>query len=249
LRCLLLQLLVVLLFNLWSSSSWLTEAYSASSKVVGRVRRQPTTAVVLTKSWQTTSRQPQRQDRLSSFLRIHSCPHPVVLSSKRDNDEDDDNNNQDGRDDDVSWFAQRLNQADPLEIRLDATLVACYVLCRFLVYDITMNDVKAVPGWEIRDWIWLTGTLSSATVLAFYWTCAGLLSRSFETTTTTTTSNSRTLIQVLVNTALCCPTWLATEHLLHFGPADIGGPTLPIAIGTGFFGLASFMTLAKALTK
>jgi len=46
---------------------------------------------------------------------------------------------------------------------------------------------------------------------------------------------------------LCCPIWLATEHYLHFGPSNIGGDTLSIAVGTGFIGLGSFMVLAKLI--
>mmetsp|Transcript_12482 Transcript_12482/g.26421 ORF Transcript_12482/g.26421 Transcript_12482/m.26421 type:complete len:262 (+) Transcript_12482:15-800(+) len=148
--------------------------------------------------------------------------------------------------DEQGLLARRFERANKTEIRNDATLVACYVLCRFLVYDIT-SGAKIEPGWEIQDWIWLTGTLSSATVLVIYYTVAGLLSRSFETSSSVTTVSSP-IVRALVNVALSCPVWLATEHLLGFGPPDIGGDTLSVAVATGFVGFGSFLALAKTLT-
>jgi hypothetical protein len=142
----------------------------------------------------------------------------------------------------TQWLlTERFQKADLLEIRRDAILVSCFVLSRFLVYDV-LTSTKVTPGWVVQDFIWLSGTFSSAVVLIMYWSIAGLLSRTFEA--------SRTYVpmQVLVNVALCCPIWLATEHLFGFGPANIGGETLSEAIGTGFLGLAAFMTLARALT-
>jgi hypothetical protein len=175
---------------------------------------------------------------------------PLFSNNNNNNNEEEENNNSNNNNNNMSFLQQRLAQADILEIRSDTTLVVCYVLCRFLIYDITMNPLKQVPGWEVQDWIWITGTLSSACVLAMYWTVAGLLSRSFESnTSSTSTGMEMVLLQTLVTTALCGPIWVATEHLLKFGPTDIGGPSLEIAIGTGFLGLASFMTLTKALTS
>ncbi|KAG7372461.1 hypothetical protein IV203_018604 [Nitzschia inconspicua] len=147
------------------------------------------------------------------------------------------------QEDTQSWLQRRLQKADWMEIRRDAVLVTCFVLSRFLVYDI-LTSTKVTPGWVIQDAVWLTGTFSSATVLVIYWTMAGLLSKSFEPK-----SSVYGPVQVLVNVALCCPIWLATEHLLQFGPPNIGGDSLSQAIATGFLGLASFMTLARALTS
>lgn len=140
-----------------------------------------------------------------------------------------------------SWINTRLERANFLEIRRDVTLTACFVLCRFLLYDIA-TGAKTVPGWELQDIVLLTGTASSAIVLATYWTIAGLLTRSFET------SEFRP-ISTLVNVALCCPAWLATEHLFEFGPSDIGGTTLDEAVVQGFVGLSSAMLLGRALTS
>jgi hypothetical protein len=145
-------------------------------------------------------------------------------------------------DDDEEWIlAKRFQNADVLEIRRDAVLVTCFVLGRFLVYDI-FTSAKVTPGWEVQDIIWLTGTFSSSVVLVVYWTIAGLLSRSFESTTYGP-------VQVLVNVALCCPIWLATEHLFGFGPSNIGGSTLSEAVASGFVSLASWMVLSRTLTQ
>ena len=169
------------------------------------------------------------------------------LNGKSDDDDKDDpnitnvNNKPIGKEEEEFFLVQRFQKADFLEIRRDAVLVTCFVLSRFLVYDI-LTSTKATPGWVIQDVVWLTGTFSSAVVLVVYWTIAGLLSRTFETT------RPYGPVQVLVNVALCCPIWLATEHLFGFGPANIGGETLAQAIATGFLGLASFMALSRALT-
>lgn len=151
------------------------------------------------------------------------------------NNDDDENDN---------FLLRRFERADKIEIRNDSTLVACYVFYRFLVYDLT-SGAKIQPGWEIQDWIWLTGTVSSATVLVVYYVVAGLLSRTYEANTAFGPSP---IIRSLVNVVLCCPVWLVTEHLLRFGPADIGGSTLSVAVANGFVGFGFFMALAKTLT-
>ena len=66
-----------------------------------------------------------------------------------------------------------LEQIDPLEIRLDATLLAIYVLCRFLFYDIT-TGAKQTPRWELHDAIMVLQTFSSAIVLSGLWTMMGV---------------------------------------------------------------------------
>jgi hypothetical protein len=182
-----------------------------------------------------------------------SRPQTVQRLSNSNNNENNNENENNGDDVfgvgpfDLDLITRRIDKADKMEMRNDATLVACYVLCRFLVYDIS-SGAKIAPGWEIQDWIWLTGTFSSATVLVVYYVIAGLLSRTYESNTTFAVFGPSPVIRALVNVVLCCPVWLATEHLLHFGPADIGGDTLPVAVVTGFVGLGSFMAVAKTLT-
>jgi len=163
------------------------------------------------------------------------------LNSKNDdNDDDQDNNN--------SFLLERWGRANVLAIRRDAILLAGIVLGRYLLYDFFVQQPDA-----LQQVVWLTGTLSSAVVLICYWTVAGLLSKSFEgrpssfSTTTTTTPMPVLLGQVMVNVVLSCPIWIATEHLLEFGPADIGGNSLETAIATGFTGLASAMILGRIL--
>lgn len=182
---------------------------------------------------------------LQRTKRISSTQSTTARNLSNKNDDNDDRN--DSGLFDLDLLARRLERADTMEMRNDATLVACYVLCRFLVYDIT-SGAKIEPGWQIQDWIWLTGTFSSATVLVVYYVIAGLLSRTYESNTTFAAFGPSPIVRALVNVVLCCPVWLATEHLLGFGPADIGGDTLATSVATGFVGLGSFMALAKALT-
>ena len=66
---------------------------------------------------------------------------------------------------------------------------------------------------------------------------------------TTRGISSLSLIANLVNIAMCCPLWIATEHFLHFGPSDIGGSTLDQSIANGFLGLTIFMTGMKTITS
>lgn len=166
------------------------------------------------------------------------------LSNNNDNNENDTFKNLL----DLDMLARRLEKADTMEMRNDATLVACYVLCRFLIYDIT-SGAKVQPGWEIQDWIWLTGTFSSATVLVVYYVVAGLLSRTYESNTTFAVFGPSPIARALLNVVLCCPVWLVTEHMLGFGPADIGGGgSLGVTVISGLVGLASFMAVAKTLT-
>lgn len=172
-------------------------------------------------------------------------PSTVVLFSGENSDDDGENNNDNGDNEKedagniMDAITKRLERADFSEIRRDAILVTCFVLCRYFVHDMT-TGTKMVPGFEIQDVVYLTGTFSSAALLGLYWTAAGLLTRTFE---------SSSLLANAVNIAACCPLWIATEHLLHFGPPDIGGPTLDASVANGFVGLASFMAIMKTLTR
>jgi len=195
-------------------------------------------------------------DDASLKRRIRRLPYDETLQlfSNRRNDNKNGDGEGDGDDDNddnllninLDWISKRINRADIIIIRNDAFIITFYVLCRFLIYDIT-TGTKITPGFDIQDAIWLSGTLSSATVLVTYWTVAGLLSRSFQSSYSDRGDDNISTYQTLVNVALCCPIWLATEHLFHFGPSDIGGGTLSISIATGFIGLGFFMTLAKTL--
>jgi hypothetical protein len=154
----------------------------------------------------------------------------MVLFSNNSNDKDD-----------IDWISERVERASFSEICRDSVLVMCYVLCRFFIYDIA-TGIKSVPGWELQDLVYLTGTFSSAIALVTYWTVAGLLSRSFE-------NSGFNPIQTLVNVALCCPIWLATEHLFEFGPPGIAGSALGEAVLTGFLSMSSAMILGRVVTS
>mmetsp|Transcript_1131 Transcript_1131/g.1787 ORF Transcript_1131/g.1787 Transcript_1131/m.1787 type:complete len:370 (-) Transcript_1131:145-1254(-) len=78
---------------------------------------------------------------------------------------------------------QRLSQIldNPqalLEVRLDTTLTSCFVLSRFLWYDLSLPP-KTVPQFEIQDIIMLVNVCSSVIVLGMCWTCAGIVSGIF----------------------------------------------------------------------
>eukprot|EP00578_Thalassiosira_sp_NH16_P028086 CAMPEP_0181090022 /NCGR_PEP_ID=MMETSP1071-20121207/7612_1 /TAXON_ID=35127 /ORGANISM="Thalassiosira sp., Strain NH16" /LENGTH=264 /DNA_ID=CAMNT_0023172005 /DNA_START=86 /DNA_END=880 /DNA_ORIENTATION=+ len=179
----------------------------------------------------------------------------VLFASNNDDDNDEKKNsrnnhvnNNDGKDQNnsltggiVDWISYRLERADFFEIRRDIILVTCFVLGRYLVYDISTGS-KLVPGFDIQDIVWLSGTMSSAALLGLYWTAAGLLTRLFET------RGAISLPANAVNIAMCCPLWIASEHFLQFGPADIGGRTLDASVANGFVGLTSFMAVMKTLT-
>lgn len=139
---------------------------------------------------------------------------------------------------------RRFNRANKIEVRNDATLAASHVLCRFLAYDIPLSVNRITPGWEMQDVVWLTGTLSSATVLVLFYVVAGLLTRTYDVDFQTTPPPP---VKSLVNVALCCPAWLLTEHLLGYGPADIAGNSFGSAIGTGLVGLGLFMAVGKTI--
>ena len=164
------------------------------------------------------------------------------------------NNNNDNNTDNL--LLKRFKEADKIEIRNDATLVACYVLCRFFVYDIR-SGAKTWPGFTVQDWIWLTGTFSSAVVLVLVYVVAGLVSRGYEPEADDSNFAKRLfggpaifpIVRSLINVVLCCPVWLAIERLLGFGPANIGGETFSTTVLTGFVGLGSFMVVAKTLTS
>ena len=161
------------------------------------------------------------------------------INNNDDDDIDTDDNN--GNNDDL--ISSRLRRADFEEIKRDIILCSCFVLGRYFIYDIS-TGAKVVAGFDSQDIIWLSGTLSSAALLGIYWTAAGLLTRLFEAR-----GSSLSLIANLVNIAMCCPLWIATEHFLHFGPSDIGGSTLDQSIANGFLGLTIFMTGMKTITS
>ena len=197
-----------------------------------------TTVPAISKSTSFSSFSPQQQQQ-----------HHLTIRRLANNNNNNDNNTD-------NLLLKRFKEADKIEIRNDATLVACYVLCRFFVYDIR-SGAKMLPGFTVQDWIWLTGTFSSAVVLVLVYVAAGLVSRGYEPEADDSNFAKRLfggpatfpLVRSLINVVLCCPVWLAIERLLGFGPANIGGETFSTMVLTGFVGLGSFMIVARILTS
>eukprot|EP00536_Pseudo-nitzschia_multiseries_P016871 jgi/Psemu1/48194/gm1.48194_g len=77
------------------------------------------------------------------FSTISPSMRSLLSSSRLSNsNNDDDNNDSNGNGNSNSFFdfellSRRFERADKTELRNDASIVACYVLCRFFVYDIT----------------------------------------------------------------------------------------------------------------
>ena len=184
----------------------------------------------------------QRDGRFApSSPRCRISPTPSRALFARNDDDDRDTERGSG----TNPIDARLARADFPEMRRDLVLTACFVLGRYLLYDIS-TGAKAEPGFDAADAVYLSGTLSSASVLAAYWTAAGLLTRLFENRRTRDLAT--TLLANAVNLAMCVPAWIATEHACRFGPADVGGSTLDGAVASAFVGLGCWMAAMKVVT-
>ena len=156
-----------------------------------------------------------------------------------------------------------LEQVDPLEIRLDATLLAIYVLCRFLFYDIT-TGVKQSPGWELHDVIMLLQTLSSAIVLSGLWTLVGVFGTGLFQYDTTLDVDNELRKKLFTNAIISAPLWIVIEIVCGWPTAGVfwlesGGirglesiflgnqewPLLFTLMGSGFVGVAFIMILGR----
>ena len=189
------------------------------------------------------SRLHHQQHCTSSFVRNNLASRDGNSNSSKDDKRDDmmqtiedDFSMLDGF---VSFYQDRWKAADRNEIRLDATVVACHSLARFLVYD-TSLPAKEVPGMEVSNVIMVLDTFSSAVVLAFLWTVAGLMVRLFEDP-----SNGTRLV---TTTLLAAPLWLLLERSLSW-------PTLGASDGIlrqvvfGSLGLLTTMSLSRLVPK
>lgn len=147
------------------------------------------------------------------------------------------------------WFA-RWEAADILEIRLDATLVTCHVLARFLCYDLTL-PAKDVPGLNVADVVALLHTFSSAALLCLLWTAAGLIVRLFE--------NVHDFAKIAETVLLAAPIWILLEQMLgwSYTPATVSMQTgymtsLDVMLEQvilGAVGLLATMTLSRLVPK
>lgn len=144
---------------------------------------------------------------------------------------------QNGKDDnDGSWVLARWKAADKLEIRLDATVVSCHTLARFLSYDMTLPP-KDVPGFEIVDIVMILNTFTSAVVISLFWILAGLLTEIFE-------KDADDWGALFQTAFLAAPPWLILELLLGWPAAD-GAVIERILLGT--LGLMATMSLSRAV--
>lgn len=135
----------------------------------------------------------------------------------------------------LSFWQDRWKPADALEVRLDATICACFTLARFLAYDMTLPS-KAVPSIELADVIMILDTFSSAIVLAFLWTAAGLLVRLFEDPGNGT--------RMVFTTLLAAPPWLLLERALSW-PTSGSSDVLLNHVLLGSLGLLATMSLSR----
>ena len=158
--------------------------------------------------------------------------------------------NDDGDENEDWMLSQKIENANPLEIRLDATLASCYGLCRFLIFDIT-TGAKDVPGWQMSDIIMLGGAFSSCIVLSLLWGLIGTLTGIFESLY----SDDYDLLNIASTAAIVGPLWLLVEILFGWPPGGVmpaqnfadDSSNILYTIGTGTVGLMSVMCLGKTL--
>jgi len=132
------------------------------------------------------------------------------------------------------FLTKCVERADPVEVRMDATLASCFVFCRFLVYDIA-SGAKAVPGWELKDWIAILGAISSAALLSICWSGVGLLTGIFEE------DNKGNVLTIVTTGVLAAPVWLILERLSGFTPPGEGFDVISTEFITAAIGLCCVM--------
>ena len=135
-----------------------------------------------------------------------------------------------------SFWKSRWDAANTLEIRLDATVLACFVLSRFLIHDMSLPP-KQVPGFEVQDIIMLLHTFSSAAVLAIFWTMVGLGTGLWQET-----NDTKNWIALVGTTGLVAPAWLVAEHALGWS-MDMTDGWQSIVVGS--LGLFTTMSLSR----
>jgi hypothetical protein len=183
----------------------------------------------------------------------HNVPTiPVIQLRSKSKDSEDDT---DSSHVEIDSSPFDLNPSMEEEIRLDATLASCYILCRFLIYDIT-TGVKDVPGWQIQDWIDLANVASSCIVLSSLWTVVGLGTGIFSLDETDRVDDGT---KVLLSALLVGPLWISAEIWNQWPPNDMGLfayglNSLPMgmvcdAIATSTLGLACIMILGKTVAS
>ena len=189
-----------------------------------------------------------------------TCNHLLQPKIKMDSDDENEGNTN-------SKISSIIEQVDPLEIRLDATLLAIYVLCRFLFYDVT-TGVKQTPGWELHDVIMLLQTFSSAIVLAGLWTLVGVFGTGLFQYDTLDVDNELRK-RLIANVIISAPLWVVIEIVCGWPTAGVfwlestGGiaglesiflgnqewQLLFTLMGAGFLGVGFMMVLGRYLRQ
>lgn len=142
-------------------------------------------------------------------------------------------------DEEANFWRDRIEAADPLEVRLDATLAMCHTLARFLSYDMTLTP-KETPQLEVADLVLLVDTFTSAVVLALFWTVAGLLTKLFE--------DAQSWSRLTLTSLLAAPVWLGVETALGWPAAGADGPLYEHII-VGSIGLWGTMCLGRVVSS
>jgi hypothetical protein len=142
-------------------------------------------------------------------------------------------------DEESNFWKDRIEAADPLEVRLDATLAMCHTLARFLSYDMTLTP-KETPQLEVADLVMLVDTFTSALVLALFWTVAGLVTKLFE--------DAQSWSRLTLTALLAAPIWLGVEIALGWPAAGAGGP-LYEHILVGSVGIWGTMCLGRVVSS
>lgn len=127
------------------------------------------------------------------------------------------------------------DEVDPLEIRLDITVLWCHCLGRELYREVTHNPPKAVPGFTPADLSALWSVAASASCLSVIWIGFGLLTKHFQTAET----EAEGLLRTAATSLAAAPFWLAFESLIS-APAARDEAFLPSA-----FGLLATMSLVR----
>lgn len=187
--------------------------------------------------------------------------HPQLKIQMNDDNENDGSTNN-------NEIASILEKVDPLEIRLDATLLAIFVLCRFLVYDVT-TGVKQTPGWELHDVIMILQTFSSAIVLSGLWTLVGVFGTGLFQYDINNNVDNNVWKRPLLNAIISAPLWVLIEIVFGWptagvfwlestgGSRGLGGiffgseewSLLLTLMGAGFLGVGFIMVLGRYIRQ
>ena len=163
----------------------------------------------------------RRQNNPSTITRIDPIPilHANINWLHQHQSKRDDDGHEEIKDD-ITPDSFDLSEIDPLEIRLDATLLAIYVLCRFLFYDVS-TGAKDTPGWELHDVIMILQTFSSVIALSGVWTLVGCATGIFRYDYDASTSDVVWKKPLLTTAIISGPIWISIEVAFGWPTAGV----------------------------